>query len=95
MAIRPKIQSFGYSTIIYGFSNLLNKIVAVTLIPLYTNYLDIYEVGIIALFEMVELFVVTIIPMGCVNAMWRYLPKRKGLEKNKIIISSFSILVIK
>ena len=73
MAIRSKIKSFGYSTAIYGFSNLLTKIVAVTLIPLYTNYLSVYEVGIIALLEMVELFVVTLIPMGCVNAMWRYL----------------------
>ena len=43
MAIRPKIKTFGYATIIYGFSNLLTKIVAVTLIPLYTNYLSVYE----------------------------------------------------
>ena len=31
MAIRPKIKTFGYATIIYGFSNLLTKIVAVYL----------------------------------------------------------------
>ena len=84
MAIRPKIKTFGYATIIYGFSNLLTKIVAVTLIPLYTNYLSVYEVGIIALLEMVELFVVTLIPIGCVNAMWRYLPEKKDQDKNKL-----------
>ena len=94
MAIRPKIKSFGYSTIIYGFSNLLTKIVAVTLIPLYTNYLSVYDVGVIALLEMLELFVVTIIPIGCVNAMWRYLSTEEGTEKNRIIISSFAIIII-
>ena len=94
MPIRPKIKSFGYSTMIYGFSNLLTKIVAVTLIPLYTNYLSVYEVGIITLLEMIELFIVTIIPVGSVNAMWRYLPKEKRSDKNKIIISSFIINLI-
>ena len=94
MAIRPKIKTFGYATIIYGFSNLLTKIVAVTLIPLYTNYLSVYEVGIIALLEMIELFVVTLIPIGCVNAMWRYLPEKKDQDKNKIIISSFTLIMI-
>ena len=94
MAIRPKIKSFGYATILYGFSNLLTKIVAVTLIPLYTNYLTVYEVGIIVLLEMIELFVVTLIPIGCVNAMWRYLPEAKGLEKNRIIISTFATITI-
>ena len=94
MAIRPKIKTFGYATIIYGFSNLLTKIVAVTLIPLYTNYLSVYEVGIIVLLEMIELFVVTLIPIGCVNAMWRYLPEKKGQDKNRIIISSFTLIMI-
>ena len=94
MAIRPKIKSFGYATVLYGFSNLLTKIVAVTLIPIYTNYLTVYEVGIIVLLEMIELFVVTLIPIGCVNAMWRYLPEVKGLEKNRIIISTFATITI-
>ncbi len=94
MAIRPKIKTFGYATIIYGFSNLLTKIVAVTLIPLYTNYLSVYEVGIIALLEMIELFVVTFIPIGCVNAMWRYLPDSPSKDKNKIIITSFTLIII-
>ena len=94
MSIRPKIKLFGYSTIIYGFSNVLTKIVAIILIPLYTTYLTMFEVGIIALLEMIELFVITIIPVGCVNAMWRYLPGEKGLEKNKIIISTFTIMIL-
>ena len=94
MTIRPKIKLFGYSTIVYGVSNLLTKIVAITLVPIYTTYLTVFEVGIIALLEMIELFVVTIIPIGCINAMWRYLPKEKDSRKNKIIISTFVIMLI-
>ena len=35
---------------------------------------------------MFELFVVTIIPIGSINAMWRFLPEEKGNNINKIII---------
>ena len=94
MAIRPKIKLFGYSTTVYGLSNLLTKIVVITLVPLYTTYLTVFEVGVIVLLEMIELFVVTMIPIGCVNAMWRYLPEEEGQKKNEIIISTFMIMVI-
>ena len=85
MPIRPKIKLFGYSTIVYGLANLLTKIVVITLVPLYTKYLTVFEVGLIVFLEMIELFVVTIIPIGCINAMWRYLPGEEGNIKNKII----------
>jgi len=92
MPIRPKIKLFGYSTIVYGLANLLTKIVVITLVPLYTTYLTVFEVGLIVFLEMIELFVVTIIPIGCINAMWRYLPGEEVNTKNKIIISTFTIM---
>ena len=67
-------------------ANLLTKIVVITLVPLYTTYLTVFEVGLIVFLEMIELFVVTIIPIGCINAMWRYLPGEEVNIKNKIII---------
>ncbi len=94
MPIRSKIKSFSYTTIIYGFSSLLTKIVALVLIPLYTNYLSVHEVGILALFEMLELFILSLVPLGSINAMWRYLPGLKDFEKNKMIISCFTLLII-
>ena len=93
MKIRPKIKLFGYSTLIYGTANLLTKLVVITLVPLYTTYLTISEVGLIIFLEMFELFVVTIIPIGSINAMWRFLPEEKGNNINKIIISAFTIMI--
>ena len=94
MKIRPKIKLFGYSTLIYGMANLLTKLAVITLVPLYTTYLSVHEVGLIVFLEMVELFVVTIIPIGCINAMWRFLPEEKGHNKNKIIISAFTVIMV-
>ena len=93
MSIRPKIKLFGYSTLVYGLANLMTKAVVITLVPLYTAYLTVFEVGLIVFLEMIELFVVTIIPIGCINAMWRYLPGQSVQIKNKIIISTFTIIV--
>jgi len=92
--IRPKIKLFGYSTLIYGTANLLTKLVVITLVPLYTTYLSVNEVGLIVFLEMIELFVVTIIPIGCINAMWRFLAEEKGYNKNKIIISAFTVIMV-
>ena len=92
--IRPQIKIFGYSTIIYGVANLLTKIVSVALIPLYTKYLSVYDVGIIALFEMIELFLVTFIPLGTITSMWRYLSEADENERNSIIKSTFLIIFI-
>ena len=94
MKIRPKIKLFGYSTLIYGMANLLTKLAVITLVPLYTTYLSVHEVGLIVFLEMVELFVVTIIPIGCINAMWRFLPEEKGHNKNKLIISAFTVIMV-
>ena len=93
MKIRPKIKLFGYSTLIYGTANLLTKLVVITLVPLYTTYLSVNEVGLVVFLEMIELFVVTIIPIGCINAMWRFLPEEKVHNKNKIIISAFTVIM--
>ena len=90
--IRPQIKIFGYSTIIYGVANLLTKIVSVALIPLYTKYLSLYDVGIIALFEMIEVFLVTFIPLGTITSMWRYLSEADENERNSIIKSTFLII---
>ena len=89
MPIRTKIKLLATNTTIYGFGNILSKLSAVLLIPIYTRYLSMAEVGIIALLEMAELFIVTIVPLGLVNAIWRYFPESTKKEKLKILSSAF------
>ena len=45
-------------------------------------------------FRFYELFIVTIIPMGSINAMWRYLPGEKEINKKHIISSAFMVIVL-
>lgn len=89
MAIRQPIKDIGKQTALYGLGNTLTKLAAFFLIPIYTRYLSVSEVGIIALLEMVELLLLTVAPVGIANAMWRFLPNAKESDKEKIVISAY------
>lgn len=94
MAIRGPIQDIGRQTAIYGVGNVLSKIAVFFLIPVYTRFLVTSEVGILALLEMVEQFLITIAPMGVINAVWRYLPDSNDRDREKIIISAYLCTLI-
>ena len=89
MAIRPSVRQLGKSTAIYGIGNVLAKLAAFFLIPIYTRYLTMSDVGVLALLEMAELFLITLTPLGIVSSMWRYLPEAGESEKGKIISTAF------
>ena len=93
MNIRPQIATVGYESIIYSISNLLTKITALLLVPIYTNILSLPEVGIIIIIEMIESIFIALAPLGSINAMWRFLPSLKGNKKKEIIISTFIIMI--
>ncbi len=89
MAIRAPIAGVGKQAAVYGVGNVLTKLAAFLLIPIYTRYMSMTEVGILALLEMVEMFLVTLIPFGMFNALWRHLPKAQESEKKTIVISGY------
>lgn len=89
MPIREPIKQLGKSTAVYGLGNVLNKLAAVLLIPIYTRYLTLSEVGIIALLEMAEVLMLTIVPLGMNNALWRNLPSKGESGKRRMIYSAF------
>ncbi|NQU85512.1 MAG: polysaccharide biosynthesis protein [Mariniphaga sp.] len=87
MAIRTPIKKLGQNALVYGIGNVLSKLAAFLLIPIYTRYLTTSDIGIMALLEMVELFMITVLPMGLVGAIWRRLPA-SGIADKKCVISS-------
>ena len=89
MPIREPIKELGKSTAIYGLGNVLNKVAAVLLIPIYTHYLTLSDVGILALLEMVEILMLTVVPLGMNNALWRHLPLIIKSGKRRMIFSAF------
>lgn len=89
MAIRKPIQDIGKQTTLYGIGNVLTKLAAFFLIPVYTKYLSITEVGILALLEMMEFFLIIVSPMGIIHAVWRFLPECKENDRSEIIITAY------
>ncbi|MBC8402858.1 MAG: oligosaccharide flippase family protein [Candidatus Marinimicrobia bacterium] len=89
MAIRGQIKDIGKNTAVYGLGNLLSKFAAFLLIPLYTRYLTTSEVGIFALLEMLEKFLITVAPLGVLRAIWRFFPENKNEGQSQLIISGF------
>lgn len=90
MAIRPPIQAIGKSTIIYGFGNVLSKLAVFFLIPVYTRFLPMADVGIIALLEMLETLLIVLIPFGINNAVWRFLSQAGEIDRKRIVVSAYS-----
>ena len=91
MTIRPQMLTFGYGTAIYGISIFFTRIITLILVPVYTNRLSVYEVGIIIFFEMIEALFVSLVPLGSINSMWRYLSSANTVGKKKVIFSTFLI----
>lgn len=90
MPITRPTLSFIKHFIIYGIGNVANRIITFILIPVTTRYLSVPEVGIIALLEMVELFLTTVFSQGLGPALWRRLSdKRNNVTGKTIIFSSF------
>lgn len=89
MTIRQPIRDLGKSTAIYGFGNVLTKVAAFLLIPIYTRYLSLSEVGVLALLEMFEALLISLVPGAINNALWRHLPGEEGGGRRKLIFSVF------
>jgi len=62
----------GRNTLIYSIGNIAVKSVTLFFIPLYTHYLEVFEVGIIVLLELLELLYVAVAPLGTFSALWRF-----------------------
>lgn len=89
MAIRSDISTLGKNTSIYGLGNILVKVGAFILIPVYTRYLPLTDVGVLALLEMVEQLLIMIAPTVFVTSMWRFLPGEKSAEKRKTYATTY------
>ena len=89
---------FKHSTI-YAIGNLINRIGAFALLPVYTNYLTVEQFGQIELFYVFVAMVTGFVSVGIAHATLRfYFDYEDQLDRNKSIstnfIGSFAITVI-
>jgi len=92
--VRPKILKFGKTTAVYGFGNIIQKMTAFFLIPLYTKYLSLSEVGSLALIELLESFLLLVLLSGLIQSVWKRIGLSDKNEKNKIIFSAWIGLLL-
>ena len=83
----------GRNTLIYSIGNIAVKSVTLFFIPLYTHYLEVFEVGIIILLELLELLYVAVAPLGTFSALWRFFNPEKKAGREKEFISSNVLFV--
>jgi len=67
-----QIRKLGKQTAIYGFGNILNKLLGFILIPLYNNFIPIGPYGNLAVMEITILFLTSILHFGIFSGHQRY-----------------------
>jgi O-antigen/teichoic acid export membrane protein len=87
-----ELKSLTKNTAIYSFGNIAVKGVAFLLVPLYTHYLTVYEVGIVVLLEVLELFYSSVAALGMSNSMWRFYNPAKQAGKEAVFFSTHFVL---
>jgi O-antigen/teichoic acid export membrane protein len=75
-----QLRKLGKQTAIYGFGNILNKMLGFILIPLYNNFIPIGDFGNLAVMEITILFLTSILHFGIFSGHQRYFFIEK--EKN-------------
>ena len=75
-----KLRKVGQQAFVYGFGNILNKMLGFLLIPLYISRIPISDFGILSIFEIIILFLSTLFSFGIGSAHQRYfyIEKDKG-----------------
>jgi len=92
--IDGELKTVGKNTLIYSIGNIAIKSVTFFFIPLYTHYLSVFEVGIIVLLELLELFYNAVAPLGVFSAVWRYFTTERKSGTEKKFISSNILFVL-
>ncbi|HDL18202.1 MAG TPA: hypothetical protein ENH29_04025 [Bacteroidetes bacterium] len=95
-SIDSELRRVGKNTAIYSIGNIGVKVVSFLLIPVYTHYLSLYDVGIIVLLELIEVLYGYVAPLGVLNSTFRffYSAKQEGREKRFWASNFYFVFVV-
>ena len=96
---KKDIKRFFKHSYIYAFGNIINRLGAFLLLPVYTNYLTVEEYGIVELFYAVSAVVFGFLSMGIAHATLRFYFEYDDLKDKHQVVStnyliSFAVSVI-
>lgn len=85
---------FKHSTI-YAFGNVLNRIAALLLLPVYTNYLTVTEYGALELFYVVAAVVTGFLSVGIAHATLRfYFEHDAETDRHSVVTTSLTVSLL-
>lgn len=92
MSTSKDLKRFFKHSTIYALGNIINRLGAFLLLPVYTNYLTVAEYGIIELFYAVSAVVFGFLSMGIAHATLRFYFEYDDLkEKHEVVSTNYVI----
>ena len=89
------LKKISHHTLIYSVGGMANKLIGFVLLPIYTSHLSVQEYGILAILEVTNQFVVTVVGFRLSTAMMRwYADCNEERDRKKVIFSGlFGVLM--
>jgi len=90
----PLGRFFKHSTI-YAFGNVLNRIAALLLLPVYTNYLTVAEYGALELFYVIAAVVTGFLSVGIAHATLRfYFEYESEVDRHSVVTTNLTVSML-
>jgi len=86
MALGTELRRLGKHSAIYGFGGLVQRILAVLLLPVYTRYLSPADYGIVETLIALTTVLVITLRLGITNAFFRFYFDRPDPEHRRLVL---------
>ncbi|HET6624698.1 MAG TPA: oligosaccharide flippase family protein [Gaiellaceae bacterium] len=86
MALGTELRRLGKHSAIYGFGGLVQRILAVLLLPVYTRYLSPSDYGIVETLIALTTVLVITLRLGITNAFFRFYFDRPDSEHRRLVL---------
>jgi O-antigen/teichoic acid export membrane protein len=91
-ASRPPLGRFLKHSGIYAVGNMLNRVGALLLLPIYTNYLTVAEYGALEFFYVISAVVTGLLSVGIAHATLRfYFEYDTEMDRNAVVTTNLTV----
>jgi len=88
---RPRGSRLARNVFLYGLGNILSRLVALIMLPVYTRYLTPGDYGILQLLEITVDVVVLFVSAGALAGLMRIYFKTEPAERGRVMATAFYI----
>lgn len=92
--MRAKLKSLATDTAIYGLSTIVGRFLSFLLVPLYTNYLPVADVGLMTFLFALIPFVNIVYSFGMEASFFRFYKKDDFIENQRVFSHAFLTIAL-